>query len=144
MAVFRRTQTVPALARRIRRTAVKPFQSAKRAPVITALIAERMNKKPLFILKNRNQYGMIILLHKLNTMKTICFWVRFFAYGKNATSILASITYGFQSKVCVATSGVMRFSVCGFVWGYTLFIFQKMRGENNSKKERAYGNAGKS
>lgn len=39
----------------------------------------------------------------------MCNRVRF-AFGKNAASFLASITYGFLSEVCVATNGALRFS----------------------------------
>ncbi len=30
-------------------------------------------------------------------------------------------------EICVATNGVMRFSVCGSVWNYTLFLFSSER-----------------
>lgn len=32
-------------------------------------------------------------------------------------------------EVCVATNGAMRFSVCGSVWGYTLFYFRREKSQ---------------
>jgi hypothetical protein len=45
----------------------------------------------------------------------------------------------FWSKFCVATNGVMRFSVCGSVWRYTLFYFPQSVWKRDYLKVRLWG-----
>jgi len=63
------------------------------------------------------------LRHKsiMESPQGMCFY-----FGKNAPSALRSL---WVPKICVATNGVVRFSVCSSIWGYTLFYFREEKNK---------------
>lgn len=58
----------------------------------------------------------------------------FLPFGKNACSALRSLR---MARICVATNGAVRFSVCGSVWGCTLFCCIK-GGEMDKSNDLNY------
>lgn len=71
---------------------------------------------------------IVALRHKLNTayQKGMCFYY----LVKTHFPFCHSLWY---AKVCVATNGVVCFSACSSVWGYTLFYFFNYWGANMSE-----------
>ncbi len=68
-------------------------------------------------------YGIMAMLHKISYYGLLSAILEVvFCFGKNTGSLLATSFIVDSQKFCVATNGVMCFSVCGSIWGYALFI----------------------
>ena len=73
-------------------------------------------------------YDMLTMLHKSNMRSSSRECI--FVFRQKRILYFGILLRG--SRICVATNGAMRFSVCGSIWSYTLFYFTEVeRNEKN-------------